>query len=268
MNQTGSGMPSRVDKILDLLLDALLERQMARRAAAFLPPKPEAIEVPPPPEPPAAKVETVEEIEPVRPQTSLEETEVAEGAGEMEPDELDEEPVAMTPVPTGQMGRALSRLAIGILLLVALLNVPINRHGVSLARVMPDSASLIIRDGLLLKAENADEVYVLQDEKLRWISSLEAFEYFHYRWDNVHIVEASFLDRFEKGWPVHVLLKCDASPHIYALENGQKRWIKDIPTFEAKEYVWEDIKFVSCPYLRSLPDGLPIPEDAGPPPQP
>ena len=68
MNQTGSEMPSRVDKILDLLLDALLERQMARRAGDFLPPKPEAIEVPPPepeaveipppqPDPPAARME-------------------------------------------------------------------------------------------------------------------------------------------------------------------------------------------------------------------
>ena len=30
----------------------------------------------------------------------------------------------------------------------------------------------------------------------------------------------------------------------------------------------EDVKLVSCNYLRRLPDGPPIPEDAGPPPQP
>ena len=87
----------------------------------------------------------------------MKEAEMVEEAKEMEPDELDEEPVAMALAPTGQMGRALLRLTIGVLLLVALVNVPINRHGVSLARVMPDSAALIIRDGLLLKAENADE---------------------------------------------------------------------------------------------------------------
>jgi hypothetical protein len=28
------------------------------------------------------------------------------------------------------------------------------------------------------------------------------------------------------------------------------------------------VRFVHCGYLRDLPDGLPIPEDAGPPPQP
>ena len=63
-------------------------------------------------------------------------------------------------------------------------------------------------------------------------------------------------------------LKCDGSPHIYRLENQAKRWIKDIETFEAEGHVWEDVRFVSCQYLRDLPDGPPVPEDAGPPPEP
>jgi hypothetical protein len=84
----------------------------------------------------------------------------------------------------------------------------------------------------------------------------------------VHIVEDSFLEQFQKGPSKHVLLKCNASPHIYALEVDHKRWIKDIPTFEAEGFVWDDVKFVSCVYLRNLPDGLPIPADAGTPPQP
>ena len=47
-----------------------------------------------------------------------------------------------------------------------------------------------------------------------------------------------------------------------------KRWIEDIDTFEAEGHKWEDVRFVSCQHLRELPDGPPIPEDAGPPPQP
>jgi len=147
------------------------------------------------------------------------------------------------------------------------INVPITRYGTSLARIMPDTAALVIRDGMVLKGSGS-EIYVLEDDKLRWISSLEAFEFFDYRWEQVHVVEDGFLDKFEKGRPIHVLLKCEGSPHFYALENGQKRWIKDIPTFEAEGYVWEDLKTVSCNYLRGLPDGPPIPEDAGSPPQP
>jgi hypothetical protein len=260
MSQTRSEEPSRVDQILDLLLDALQERQKARQGHGFLPPQvpaesaaPESVpvELQPPPEP--------------VPEPEVKEAEAAEKIEPPLPDELLPPPA---PVPAGQMGRTLFRLAIVLLLFVVLVNVPITRHGVSLARVMPDSTALVIRDGLLLKGEESDEIYVLQDDRLRWISSLEAFERLHYRWRDVHVVEESFLDRFEKGRPVHVLLKCKGSPHIYRIEREQKRWIKDIPTFEAEGHVWEDVQFVSCQYLRNLPDGPPIPKDAGPPPQP
>ena len=71
---------------------------------------------------------------------------------------------------------------------------------------------------------------------------------------------------YEEPWPI--LLKCASSPHIYLLEDGQKRWIKDIATFEARGYRWGDVEFVSCSDLRSVPDGPPIPPDAGLPPQP
>ena len=68
--------------------------------------------------------------------------------------------------------------------------------------------------------------------------------------------------------PAPVLLKCTDSPHIYLLDKGTKRWIEDIETFEDRGYVWGDVEFVSCQDLRSIPDGVPIPTDAGPPPQP
>lgn len=252
MNQSGAEMPSRVDQILDLLLDALQERHKSREAQ-------------PPPATPAAP------LPPVAPQPARAappEPEPEARVPEAAPAQAEEPLPPPAPVPAGQTGRTLVRLAIGLLLLVVLVNAPIKRHNVSLARILPDSAALVVRDGLLLKGENSDEIYVVQDEKLRWISSLDAFEYYSYHWQDVHIVEESYLDRFEKGRPLHVLLKCDASPHIYALENGQKRWIKDIATFEAMGYVWTDVKFVSCGYLRYMPDGPPIPEDAGPPPSP
>ena len=65
-----------------------------------------------------------------------------------------------------------------------------------------------------------------------------------------------------------VLLKCSPSPHIYLLEDGRKRWIDTIATFEARGYVWDDVHLVTCDNLRAVPDGVPIPADAGPPPQP
>lgn len=165
------------------------------------------------------------------------------------------------------MGKMIGRLAILVVALLVLVNIPVTRYGVSLARIMPETSSLIIRDGLVLKG-SGPEIYILEEDKLRWISSLDAFEHLGLTWKDVHVVEDSFLAKFEKGRPIHVLLKCGSSDHIYRLENDQKRWIRDIDTFLAEGHVWEDVRFVSCQYLRDLPDGLPIPEDAGPPPQP
>jgi hypothetical protein len=65
-----------------------------------------------------------------------------------------------------------------------------------------------------------------------------------------------------------VLLKCGQSPHVYLLENGEKHWIKDIPTFEEQGYQWRDVKRVSCANLDAVPNGPPIPPDAGEPPEP
>jgi hypothetical protein len=68
--------------------------------------------------------------------------------------------------------------------------------------------------------------------------------------------------------PPPILLKCSGSPHIYLLENGEKRWIETVKVFDSRGYNWRDVHFVKCGDLRSIPDGVPIPTDAGPPPQP
>jgi hypothetical protein len=68
--------------------------------------------------------------------------------------------------------------------------------------------------------------------------------------------------------PDPIVLKCMASPHIYLLEEGEKRWINTVDTFKNQGYVWRDVSFITCDELRSIPDGPPIPVDAGPPPQP
>jgi len=69
--------------------------------------------------------------------------------------------------------------------------------------------------------------------------------------------------------PQPILLRCPGSPHIYLLQDGQKRWVKDIPTFEAEGYRWSDIaQNISCGDLRQVPDGETIPPGSGPPPQP
>jgi hypothetical protein len=260
---------STTDQILDLLLDALAERQQARRAETPRAPQPplprEKETLPPPrPEPPPAEQQRAPEQQtavrpaPARPVPPPPRRELQPGDKGWEPPPRQ---------PSIQMGKMIGRLAILVVVLIVAVNIPVTRYGVSLARIMPESSSLIIRDGLVLKG-SGPEIYILEDDKLRWISSMDAFEHLGLTWEDVHMVEDEFLAKFEKGRPIHVLLKCNGSPHIYRLENNQKRWIKDIDTFLAEGHVWEDVRFVSCQYLRDLPTGPSIPEDAGPAPEP
>jgi len=261
--------PSTTEQILDLLLDALQERQTARQgkatagaadaAAKAADATTEAAE---------AATDVMAEIEAITKAPPPSGKVVKKAPKPPREPRPGEEGWTLPPrLPSINLGRTLGRLLLVLIILVVLANVPVNRYGTSLARIMPDKTALIVRDGLVLKG-SGPEIYVLEDNKLRWISSLDAFEYFHYKWEQVHEVDDSFLEEFEKGEPIHVLLKCNQSPHIYALENGKKRWIRDIPTFELQGYVWDDVKMVTCDYLRRLPDGPSIPEDAGPPPQP
>jgi hypothetical protein len=256
--------PSKIDQVLDLLLDALQERQAARGV------QPSVTQVD---QSQDSYVNEVRESAPDQVST-VEQDEPSEMEQEpnWETDEEAEHTVIAAPdlperLPTIHLDRMLGRLVTILLVLVVLINIPFNRYGTNLARAMPDRQALVIRDGLLLKGEG-DEIYVLEDNQKRWISSLEAFEYYGFTWEEVSLVDDDFLDQFPSGPPLSILNKCEDSPHVYAIENGVKRWIKDIPTFEEQGYVWEDVQIVSCAALERIPSGPPIPPDAGEPPTP
>jgi hypothetical protein len=285
--------PSAVDDFLDLLIEALEERQRQRRVSGgngAAPPAGQAAASGPAVAPPPAETVFAGQALPGAPRTAsaaVPEATPLPGRPAVEPPrhfatlaalaQVDPAEVELPPEPgwaeteaapaERHLDRTLARLFAALAVLLIVVNIPYNRYGTNLARALPDTASLIIRDGLVLKG-SGDEIYVLEDNRLRWITSLDAFEWYGYRWEQVHVVDNAFLDDFAMGRPIHLLLKCETSPHVYAYEAGQKRWIKDIPTFEAQGYRWEDIQFLSCGELRRMPDGSPIPEDAGPPPQP
>jgi hypothetical protein len=253
----------RLDRLLDLLTEEVAERlgeerqmeapprDLGNEAGPAVDPAPTETELPAPevtPAPPEAEREPQPSIKP-------EEPEPAEGLTSASP-------------PRSHTTRRLGRLALGLLALVVVINIPFNRHGTTLATAMPDRRALVIRDGLVVKEEDDPDIYVYQDGRFRWISSLKAFEMRGYEWGDVHVVEDGFLEPYEIGPPIHVILKCPESPHIYRLEGEKKRWIVDIEAFESEGHVWEDVEFVSCSYLRSLPNGETIPPEHGPAPEP
>lgn len=235
---------SQSDAWLDLLAD-----QVAKRIQARTPSQVEALPTPSPIAPadkPNAQTVSLSEPEPER-------TMVAEA-----------EPSPAPPAPS-HAATLMARLMIGIFIAIILINIPLNAQGTALARSIPHRASLIIADGLLIKEETSPDVWVYKQGAFHWITSIDAFEHLGYRWENVQIVTPGFLEDFEKGKPIYVLLKCDYSPHIYRLDAGSKRWIVDIPTFQAEGHIWSDVRLVPCDYLRSFPDGDSIPPGRGTP---
>lgn len=242
-----------LDSLIDLLAD-----EVAHRLAAPAQPKPSEPEPTPSPVPPAPVVVPPMEVKPAP----------VPAADEPAPESTSADVPSVRPTGSSHAAPFMARLALGLCLVVVLINIPLNAQGIAIARSIPNSASLVITNGLVVKEENSPDVWVYRDGAFHWISSLDAFEHYGYRWEQVHIVEPGFLDAFDKGKPIYVLLKCDSSPHVYQLEAGQKRWIVDIPTFQAQGYVWQDVKFISCAELRRLPDGDSIPPGRGTPPPP
>ena len=178
------------------------------------------------------------------------------------PDALPSAPASSTQTDTNT-GRTLGQIVIVLVVLLVLVNIPINHRGASLAQIIPKATAIAIYDGMVLKG-SSPEIYVLDEHKLRWVSSPEAFDhYFHSH--KVLIVEDKLLEGFGKGNPIRRLVTCPDSPYTYAIENGQKRWIKD-PPIENTDQSWDKVELISCDDLRRLPDRLPVPEDAEAPP--
>ena len=194
------------------------------------------------------------------------------------PIEIVPEPPPVFPLPSTGMHHTVRRMFIVLIFFVILSNIPINYSQLNewLGTSAADGVATvrIARDGMLLRMTGSNRVYVMEDNQRRWITTREAFVEYGYRWSAVREVNSDFLNEFEEGDPIYLLVQCFGSLHIYALDargiSGQrvKRWIKDVPTLEAMRDQWETVQQVECGYLRSLPNGEPFPSDAGTPPQP
>ena len=55
------------------------------------------------------------------------------------------------------------------------------------------------------------------------------------------------------------LLRQKGTPSIYVIERGVRRGIPDPKTFNARDYAWEAVKYISAEEMNSIPKGQPIP---------
>ena len=259
-------VPSPEDLILQMLREVLARQAQQMGLAPEAPPAPMPPPVAPPPPLPTVAPPAMAPAPQPAPPTLFSDLEPAEQApraltrAELEALERFEQR-AVEPSTPSRVPVVIRYLVVGLVVLLVLINLPLF-GGTALARALPDRQALIIRDGLVLKGPGP-EIYVIENDEKRWISSLDAFEHYGYSWDLVRVVDQPFLDQFPDGRPLHVLVKCSNSPHVFRLENNTKRWIKDIPTLLSEGHAWEDVRVVDCRWLRELPDGETIPPGAG-----
>jgi hypothetical protein len=105
---------------------------------------------------------------------------------------------------------------------------------------------------------SGQEIYILENHKLRPFSSPDTYDYFRKRYHlKVHVVDDDVLAPFATGQPIRRWVKCNALPDVYSLENGQKRPANVSLPFDSPSR-WDQVRPVVCKFLHGLPDGEPI----------
>jgi hypothetical protein len=156
-------------------------------------------------------------------------------------------------------GRNLAQILVILIVLLVVVNVPLNAAGFGLAQLKPEASPLTISEGMLFQAPDSPDVYLLENHRLRRISTLEV-QRRHFPSRKIHLVEAEVLAQFSRGRPIYHLIRCEDSPQVYALDNGQKRLITTDLAFDATQ-PWDHARPVSCSFLAGLPDGPPLAEN-------
>ncbi|MBL8057541.1 MAG: hypothetical protein JNK29_12615 [Anaerolineales bacterium] len=168
------------------------------------------------------------------------------------------EALAAQPISGAGLRRVLPGLALILLVIAALANLPLV-NGRALLRPPAGQAPQALYEGLLLKG-SGDAIYVIDGGRRRLISSADAFQHYGYRWEAVTEVADAYLRQIPEGQPLHVLLRCAASADLYLLQGGEKRWVSDPAALAAAGYSLEtDVRTIPCSRLRAISDGLPFP---------
>ncbi len=110
----------------------------------------------------------------------------------------------------------------------------------------------LFKDGSLLKG-NDSKVFVLENNKRRWIASENVFTVLGYRWSMIHAVSETKLQSYTEGGnlqstathPDGTLFKYADSSKVYLLDNKKKRWITSEEVFNQRHLSWDMVLEIS-----------------------
>ena len=112
-----------------------------------------------------------------------------------------------------------------------------------------------IIDTHLAREQDSSRVYYLNEKGFkRALASQDVFHSYGNKWSDVAEVLSGQLD----AYPSVELIRAEFDFKVYKLENGLKRWITDIATFEGLGYKWEEVALVNGVELESWPTSSPI----------
>lgn len=97
-------------------------------------------------------------------------------------------------------------------------------------------------DGTLIKISDSFRVYVILNQKKKWISTPEVFETLGYKWGNISIISKSELDAisdYEDN-----LIRAVGDYKVYLVVNGIKHHIPNPEIFLDYGFGWSDVKDV------------------------
>ena len=114
--------------------------------------------------------------------------------------------------------------------------------------VYSDGEMLANADYKLVKYKDSSKVYLIENNKKRWITNEDVFVARRYGWGFIETLDSA--EVYDNGENIDSkilegdLVKYEGSSKVYLIEGNKKRWITTEDAFAKKGYLWSDIYVV------------------------
>ena len=113
----------------------------------------------------------------------------------------------------------------------------------------------------------AGKVYLLEEGKKRWVTTLAAFNSYRFRWDRVEIISQTEFESYPEGaalriCPGTLIMGSDTNVYITDYVGGEyrKRWVNSLAAFYRFGFHWEDLVIVPDSEIGLYNVGTPLGE--------
>ena len=119
-------------------------------------------------------------------------------------------------------------------------------------------------DNTLVRVANQPTVYVVEGDKLKPVTSPQAFESNNFRWDRIKTITAAAKNKYKIGNAVALgdgALVRDPSDKVYRIDQGKKRLVRTADDFIKAGFDWSKVTNISASEAVNLAEGEDIVSD-------